>query len=149
MKLPRIDLSRRSIPEDILAYIPADKAWEYRAVPVDRKEMHGTLFLMVAMADPTNLDVIDSLQFMTGCRVRTALAFDSAVEDALLRFYGPSPSAADPGAQETAPKPHKLADISAVAVRPPIETTEERMQELLKILLEKGILSLREHDRLK
>jgi type IV pilus assembly protein PilB len=145
LKLPRIDLSRRRIPEDMLAYIPAEKAWEFRAIPVDLREMHGTIYLLVAMADPTNLDVIDALQFMTGCRVRTALAFDSAVEQALKRYYAPC---TDPSvAAEVAARP---AELPAVTVtRPSIGTTEERIQELLKILLEKGILSLRDFDRLK
>ncbi len=148
MKLPRIDLSRRSIPEDLLAYMPAEKAWEFHALPVDLKEMHGTLFLLVAMADPTNLDVIDALQFMTGCQVRTALAFDSAVEEALVRFYGPNP--ADSAAGSLAPQAEAFTGAKPTpSGRPPLETSEERMQELLKILLEKGILSLREYERLK
>lgn len=147
LKLPRIDLSRRRITEDMLAYIPTEKAWEFRAIPVDLKEMHGTIYLLVAMADPTNLDVIDALQFMTGCRVRTALAFDSAIEQALERYYGPRTDLST--AAENAAGPAEIPSPSISVARPSIETTEERIQELLKILLEKGILSLREFDRLK
>lgn len=157
LNLPRLDLSRRRIPPDLLAHIPAEKAWEYRAIPVDRKEMQGTSFLLVAMADPTNLKAIDALQFMTGCRVRPALAFESAIDEALINYYGPLVSEEDPLAASLAgpprEEPAEIAPLSSVAdsppAAPPVESTEEKLQQLLKILLEKGILSLRDCDRLK
>jgi hypothetical protein len=149
LRLPRIDLAKCAIPESMLAYIPAEKAWEFRALPVNLQEMHGTIYLLVAMADPTNLDVIDALQFMTGCRVRTALAFDSTVEEALVRYYGQHPDHAPPA--EADREEASAAELAPLvqAIRPPLATAEERMQELLKILLDKGILTLREYDRLK
>ncbi len=41
------------------------------------------------MTDPTNLMVIDSLQFMTGCRIKPALATDEAITSAIEKYYGP------------------------------------------------------------
>lgn len=155
LNLPRIELSQRRIPADILAYVPAEKAWEFRAIPVDRKEMHGTMFLLIAMADPTNLEVIDAIQFMTGCRVRPALAFDSAINEALVNHYGPPVGEEQPAADftEAGGKTEGISSAPILATAIHLagsgEKGEDKLQQLLKILLDKGILSLGEYDRLK
>ena len=87
--LPQIELFGRKIPKDVLAYIPPEKAREFRVLPVEQKETNGTIHLVVAMTDPTNLMVTDSLQFMTGCRIKPALATDEAITSAIEKYYGP------------------------------------------------------------
>jgi type IV pilus assembly protein PilB len=87
--LPQIELFGRKIPEDVLAYIPLEKAREFHVLPVERREISGTMHLVVAMTDPTNLMVTDSLQFMTGCRIKAALASDDAITSAIEKHYGP------------------------------------------------------------
>lgn len=86
--LPQIELFGRKIPEDVLAYIPLEKAREFHVIPVERREISGTMHLVVAMTDPTNLMVTDSLQFMTGCRIKPALAADDAIASAIEKYYG-------------------------------------------------------------
>jgi len=86
--LPQIELFGRKIPEDVLAYIPVDKAREFHVLPVERRELSGAMHLVVAMTDPTNLMVTDSLQFMTGCRIKAALASEEAIGSAIDRNYG-------------------------------------------------------------
>lgn len=87
--LPQIELFGRKIPEDVLAYIPQEKAREFLVLPVERREISGSIHLVVAMTDPTNLMVTDSLQFMTGCRIKPALASDEAITSAIEKYYGP------------------------------------------------------------
>ncbi len=86
--LPQIELFGRKILEDVLAYIPVEKAREFHVLPVERREISGTMYLVVAMTDPTNLTVTDSLQFMTGCRIKAALASEEAIGSAIDRSYG-------------------------------------------------------------
>lgn len=86
--LPQIELFGRKIPEDVLAYITKEKAREFHVLPVERIEVSGTMHLVVAMTDPTNLMVTDSLQFMTGCRIKPALASDDAISAAIEKHYG-------------------------------------------------------------
>ena len=87
--LPQIELFGQKIPEDVLAYIPLEKAREFHVLPVEQREISGTIHLVVAMTDPTNLMVIDSLQFMTGCRIKPALASGDAITSAIEKYYGP------------------------------------------------------------
>jgi len=150
LRLPRIDLSRRAIAADMLSYLPAAKAREYNVIPVDRREMHGTLFLLVAMSDPTNLTVIDDLQFMTGCRVHPALASEASIRAAIENAYGPPPASealetmVAAGDAEADPLPVVLEPVSNRG-----ENSDEKLQRLVRILMEKGILSLRDYERLK
>ncbi len=86
--LPQIELLGRKIPEDVLAYIPQEKAREFHVLPVEQREIKGSIHLVVAMTDPTNLMVTDSLQFMTGCRIKPVLASDEAITSAIEKYYG-------------------------------------------------------------
>jgi len=86
--LPQIELFGQNIPEDVLAYIPLEKARQFHVLPVERREISGIMHLVVAMTDPTNLKVTDSLQFMTGCRIKPALAADDAIASAIEQYYG-------------------------------------------------------------
>lgn len=149
LNLPRVDLTKRVIAADLLAYVPADKAREFNVIPVDRKEMSGTLNLLVAMADPANLPVVDALQFITGCRVFPALASEESIRRSIEHYYG-LPQAlqeADPltPVKETSPA-SPLSPLFNGLSRP---QTDDKFQQLLRVLLDKGILSLREYERLK
>lgn len=151
LNLPRVDLTKRVIAADLLAYVPADKAREFNVIPVDRKEMSGTLNLLVAMADPANLAVIDALQFLTGCRVFPALASEESIRKSIEHFYG-LPQAlqeTDPGLVASAPTPvvpTPLSPLFSGLARP---QADDKFQQLLRVLLDKGVLSLREYERLK
>jgi len=165
LKLTRIDLERWTISDEVLATVPADKAREYNVIPVDRKVMYGTVYLLVAMADPTNLLAIDAIQFMTGCQVRPALAAEGAVRAAIDRCYGPPGSEStrdEEGLPEIEPLPVEEAPASAdealtVFDFPAVNGNgnqkpadlEEKFQLLIRLLMDKGLLSLREFERLK
>ena len=106
LKLPRVNLFASAIPREILNYIPAEKAKELTVLPLQRKEIQGKQCLLVAMSDPTNLNVIDAIQFMTGCRVRPALASEREVLDGInLHYFGiqPPPRPAAPAVSAVPP----------------------------------------------
>lgn len=158
-ELPRIDLDSRRIPDDVLHYIPVDKAREFNVIPVERREVSGTIHLVVAMTDPTNLTVIDSLQFLTGCRILPALAAAESIMLAIDRSYG-----APVIVQETldisieemlAPtRPPAPAAAAAAAKSEPtvplqaFRKLEERHENLVRILYERGILLAKDLDEL-
>lgn len=164
--LPQVELFGRRIPEDVLAYIPVEKAREFHVLPVERREISGTVYLVVAMTDPTNLMVTDSLQFMTGCRIKAALASDEAITSAIERNYGseldgqeeldlaledlaapldPKPQLrpTPPPAPETAPYA-PVNDMSASALK----QLESRYENLVRILLDRGVINNKDLDEL-
>jgi type IV pilus assembly protein PilB len=166
--LPQIELFGRKIPEDVLAYIPVDKAHEFHVLPVERREISGTMHLVVAMTDPTNLMVTDSLQFMTGCRIKAALASGDAISAAIDRNYGPEIDdqeeldfALEDLAEPVKPVPPPAPVAPPVPVPPPVadvynvglsasalKQLENRYENLVRILLDRGVIDNNDLDEL-
>jgi type IV pilus assembly protein PilB len=72
------------IPDDkVLAKIPAEKAYHYEVLPLDIKGR----YLSVAMVDPTDINAIEDLRFITGKEISPVLASESSIRDALDRYY--------------------------------------------------------------
>ncbi len=68
--MERVDISRLKIPENIIRKIAPDLARFYNVIPI--KEVDGAL--VVAMADPLNLQILDDLRHIVGQPVRGAIS---------------------------------------------------------------------------
>ena len=73
------------ISDHVKAKIPPEMASELELVPIQLKEDGKTL--VVAMAEPQNVQVVDTVRARTGCRVVTHLAGRTAIARAISRFY--------------------------------------------------------------
>ncbi|HEX7320770.1 MAG TPA: type IV-A pilus assembly ATPase PilB [bacterium] len=72
------------IPEEtVLKLIPAEKAYHYEVLPIDRKGRYIT----VAMIDPTDISAIEDLRFITGMEITPVLASESSIRQALDTYY--------------------------------------------------------------
>ena len=79
-----VTLSNMRLPDDVIASIPRHVAKRYRAVPVSK---HNNS-IAVALADPSDLDAIDSLQRMVNSEIELRVATEEDIEAALNRYYG-------------------------------------------------------------
>lgn len=77
--VPQINLSKLTIPKDVLALIPTDIAHKYQAIPFG--VMGNTL--NVGMEDPGNLFVIDDLRFLTRKNIQVHVAAESVIKKVL------------------------------------------------------------------
>jgi type IV pilus assembly protein PilB len=148
-ELPRIELFGRHIPAEVLQAIPEEKAREFHVIPVERGELNGARFLVLAMTDPTSILAIDTLQFMAGCHIRPALASSASIRYALDLHYGTP--ATGPEALELSFEEYddQLRPVLPAADSPtvPLQSfrrLEERFEHLLNILRDRGLLS--RHD---
>jgi hypothetical protein len=66
LNIPTIDLDVGEIPRPVLDLVPGELAEQYSLVPFDAPMK----FLDLAMADPTNLGVLDELQIRTRRNIR-------------------------------------------------------------------------------
>ncbi|HET9533182.1 MAG TPA: GspE/PulE family protein [Blastocatellia bacterium] len=80
-RLQYIALTPEEIDYHLVHELPVDLMIRHNFVPL-RRDGH---LLYVAMADPTDLDLIDELEAQLGVRLKTAVATQSAVEEALKR----------------------------------------------------------------
>jgi hypothetical protein len=83
LRTPYVNLFEPLVPEDIIKLIKADVVKKYNVIPA--KKDGGTL--VVAMADPLDFEVVDALRFITGLKVKAALALDSEIRDAIRKYY--------------------------------------------------------------
>src|SRR5258706_2822683 len=82
--VPSINLKYYEIDPNVIKLIPQDTALRYQVVPLSRV---GSV-LTIAMTDPTNVFAMDDVKFMTGFNVEPVVASESAIADAISRFYG-------------------------------------------------------------
>jgi type IV pilus assembly protein PilB len=82
--VPSINLRYYEIDPTVIKLIPQDTAVRYQVVPLSRV---GSV-LTIAMTDPTNVFAMDDIKFMTGFNVEPVVASESAIGDAISRFYG-------------------------------------------------------------
>jgi type IV pilus assembly protein PilB len=68
--MERVEITKLKIPESIIRKLSPDVAKFYNVIPV--RETDGAL--VVAMADPLNIQVLDDLEQITGMRVRGAVS---------------------------------------------------------------------------
>ena len=84
LKVAAVDLDAIEIPQSVLAWVPADMADLHALVPYAQPMK----FLDVAMADPTNVTVLDELRTRTKLNIRPALAGPKMIERAIGKYYG-------------------------------------------------------------
>ena len=82
--VPSINLKYYEIDPTVIKLIPQDTATRYQVIPLSRV---GSV-LTIAMTDPTNVFAMDDIKFMTGFNVEPVVASESAIGEAIGRFYG-------------------------------------------------------------
>src|SRR3990172_8088448 len=81
--VPSINLAQFEIDPGIVKLIPAETAHKYQIVPLSR----AGATLTIAMTDPTNVFAMDDIKFMTGYNVEPVVASETAVLEAIARYY--------------------------------------------------------------
>src|SRR5580765_7184369 len=78
-----VNLADIKIPDDVIATVPRHIARKYRVVPVFKHD--GSL--TVALADPSDLDTIDSLNHSLRLEISLQVASEADIENALSKYY--------------------------------------------------------------
>lgn len=79
----RVSLEKVSIPNSIISILPASVVKKNMVMPMDKQGKE----LVIAIADPTNADILDNLRFQTGLICRPIFALESDIRDAHQRYY--------------------------------------------------------------
>ena len=87
-----VSLRSHTIPQELIDSVPRHIARRYKAIPVFKHDNA----LAVAISDPTDLDIVDSLHYALKCEIEPMVAPKEEIEEALTRYYG--------GAEETVDK---------------------------------------------
>ncbi|MEP6621349.1 MAG: ATPase, T2SS/T4P/T4SS family [bacterium] len=82
-KMPAVDLSKFEVDPRIAKLIPADLAVKHLVLPLKRDGRT----LTVAMADPTNLGVLDDLKFITRYDIFPVIGGEFTLKSAIEKLY--------------------------------------------------------------
>ncbi len=83
-RVPSVKISKIEINPNIVKLIPPSTSKKYFIIPINRVGPKLTL----AMADPSNIVVIDEIKFMTGFNVEPVVASEAEIVDAIKKYYG-------------------------------------------------------------
>jgi type IV pilus assembly protein PilB len=83
-RVPAVKLSKMEINPNVIKLVPSSTSKKYFIIPISRVGPKLTL----AMADPSNIVVIDEIKFMTGFNVEPVVASETEIIDAIKRYYG-------------------------------------------------------------
>ncbi len=83
LNLPTVDLETIEIDPHVLDLVPGELAEQHNIVPFAQPMK----FLDVAMAEPTNLGIIDELRIRTQLNIRPYLAGPKMIERAIAKHY--------------------------------------------------------------
>jgi type IV pilus assembly protein PilB len=82
--VPSIALGQFDVDAAVVKLVPAETAQKYQIIPLSR----SGATLTIAMTDPTNVFAMDDIKFMTGYNVEPVVASETAVVDAITKYYG-------------------------------------------------------------
>ncbi len=82
--VPSINLAQFDIDPGVIKLIPGETAQKYQIVPLSR----SGATLTIAMTDPTNVFAMDDIKYMTGYNVEPVVASETAVLEAIQKYYG-------------------------------------------------------------
>jgi len=131
--VPSIALGQFDVDANVVKLVPAETAQKYQIIPLSR----SGATLTIAMTDPTNVFAMDDLKFMTGYNVEPVVASETAVVDAIHKYYGKAAGngngngAVGPTALEVASKALQEMPTVDDAVVDVVEEIEEISAEAL------------------
>jgi hypothetical protein len=164
LNLPYVNLFDPEIPETITNLIKPEVARKYHVIPVKKDGKS----IVLAMADPMDLEAMDSIRFATGNNIKPALAMGSEIEKAIRKYYEheevayqPQPSAGP--SQKSPSGKMEIIRGSDLNMQKSLETdaassilsredaaqqtqadTKVRLDALITVLIEKGLVKREE-----
>jgi type IV pilus assembly protein PilB len=108
--VPSINLTQFEIDAGIIKLIPSETAHKYQIVPLSR----AGATLTIAMTDPTNVFAMDDIKFMTGYNVEPVVASETAVLEAIQRYYAAAPPGRAPREQSTTAAVDTMSSVASL-----------------------------------
>ena len=120
------DCSEIEVEPAVLKMVPEATARRHCVIPLQLK---GTR-LIVAMAEPQDLQIVDELRFKTGMEIDPHLGFRREIESALDRHFGPAQLASLGAGKSAGADEAAIEFISSSAQQRNVEAMREMQAEL-------------------
>ncbi len=83
INVPNVALDEIDVDPEAIKLIPSELAQKYLSIPFN--QINSTL--QVAMADPTDFNAVEAIEFRTKCKVDVSIASESQIRKALDIYY--------------------------------------------------------------
>ena len=110
-RVPSVKISKIEVNPNVVKLVPAATAKKHLIIPVNRVGPKLTL----AMADPSNIVVIDEVKFMTGFNVEPVVASETEIIDAVKKYYGGGGAVAGKGTVSFEAADYSLEDVKEMS----------------------------------
>jgi type IV pilus assembly protein PilB len=129
--VPSINLSQFEIDQTVVKLISAETAGRYQIIPLSR----AGATLTIAMTDPTNVFAMDDIKFMTGYNVEPVVASETAILEAIEKYYPSTAKSATASQLPSGPSTLEMASRGLEELQATLETAGdvEVLEELQEI----------------
>ena len=110
--VPSIALGQFDVDATVVKLVPSETAQKYQIIPLSR----SGATLTIAMTDPTNVFAMDDIKFMTGYNVEPVVASETAVVDAITKYYGKAGTTNGNGGGYAAPSGPSALEVASKAL---------------------------------
>jgi type IV pilus assembly protein PilB len=145
--VPSINLTQFEIDATVIRLIPAETAHKYQILPLSR----SGATLTIAITDPTNVFAMDDIKFMTGYNVEPVVASETAVLDAISKYYSaatPKPAAvkmAEKRVEKKPAAPQTQANLTSAAT---LELVTKALEETTAAVVDDDVELLEELEQI-
>jgi general secretion pathway protein E/type IV pilus assembly protein PilB len=106
-----VNLGGMKIEDDVISIIPRHVAKKYRVIPLFKADGK----VAVALADPSDLNTVDSLTHLLGAEIELRVASEPDIEAALAKYYGAEKKAIDEGVFKDVMQELTESDVNVAA----------------------------------
>lgn len=139
--VPSVDVGGRPPDADLMAQIPRRIIEEHLVLPYRQSDARaGRDTILLAMTEATDFAVIEEIQFLTNCKVESALAPRSQIREQIVRFYAEHPQHAAPEQQVEADEKHMQEVLLGKVADPTVAA-------LARLLIAKGVIDAESWQR--
>src|SRR5438552_804166 len=132
--VPSINLPHFGLGPAVIKLIPSDTAQKYQIVPLSR----SGATLTIAMTDPTNVFAMDDIKFMTGYNVEPVVASETAVVEAIQKYYSVKPGSGGGTASALEVASKAIEEMPMLATEGDVEVLEEFEEISVEALAKQG-----------
>src|SRR6476646_2909399 len=132
--VPSIAIGQFQIDPAVIKLVPAETAQKYQIVPLSR----SGATLTIAMTDPTNVFAMDDIKFMTGYNVEPVVASETAVAEAIQKYYAQAIAAASQQSSSALEVANRALEEMPMVTPDDVEVIEELEEISADMLARQG-----------